>query len=145
MASAQLSRPSAEWVKEGSTGYYVLHTDSPDLAAAVAIPRAQAGILQPYQERPKFYPLQFQLTFDPAHDANLLFPLLMEVGKEHDDFAKELAALNHDVPGLYASTQEHYRQLLNRSLQVESPDAVLNRAMQWAIVLDRPDAGQVWR
>ncbi|MGC2660905.1 MAG: glycogen debranching protein, partial [Bryobacteraceae bacterium] len=36
-------RPSAEWVKDG--GYYILHTDSPALAAAVAIPRAQPGIL----------------------------------------------------------------------------------------------------
>lgn len=125
-------RPSAEWVKDG--GYYVLHTDSSDLAAALAIPRAQPGILQPYQERPRFYPLQFQLNFDPGHDANLLFPLLMAVGKEHDDFARELFALNHDVPELYASTQEHYRQLLSQSLNVESPDAAFNRAIQWGIV-----------
>jgi glycogen debranching enzyme len=127
-------RPSAEWVKQGNTGYYILHTDSPGLAAAVAIPRAQPGILQPYQERPKFYPLQFQLNFDPAHDAGLFFPLLMEAGNEHDDFAKKLAALDNGVPALYASAQEHYRHLLARSLQVESPDQVLNEAIQWSIV-----------
>ena len=134
-------RPNAEWVKpasEGSSsragGFYILHTDSSDLAAAVAIPRAQPGILAPYQERPRFYPLQFQLEFDPAHDANLFFPLLVKIGKEHDDFATELAELNHDVPELYASAQEHYRQLLSRSLQVRSPDPVFDQALQWAIV-----------
>jgi hypothetical protein len=125
-------RPSAEWVKDG--GYYVLHTDSPALAAAVAVPRAQPGILQPYQERPLFYPVQFQLNFDPARDSNLFFPMLLAVGKERDNFGAELASLNHDIPQLYASTQEHYRQLLSHSLQVESPDTVLNQALEWAIV-----------
>ena len=46
--------PDAEWIARG--GFYVLHTDYPDLAAAVTIPGAQPGILAPYQERPKFYP-----------------------------------------------------------------------------------------
>ena len=35
--------PSAEWVKQGDGGFYVLHTDFPDLAGAVAMPNSQPG------------------------------------------------------------------------------------------------------
>src|SRR5438477_462151 len=48
--------PDVEWVKQDGGGYYVLHTNDPDLSAAVAMPRTRPGILAPYQERPKTYP-----------------------------------------------------------------------------------------
>ena len=70
-------RSGAEWVKTPTGGFYVLHLNFPDHAAAVEMPGAEPGILAPYQERAKTYPPQFVLHFDPAHDANKLFPLLM--------------------------------------------------------------------
>src|SRR5450631_243875 len=60
--------PSPEWVKTGESGFYILHLTTPDHAAAFAIPQAVPGVLAPYQERPKTYPLEFVLHFDPAHD-----------------------------------------------------------------------------
>ena len=66
--------PGAEWVANG--GYYVLHTDNPDFSGAVAMPRAQPGILPPYQERPRTYPTEFKLAFDPKTDSGLFFPLI---------------------------------------------------------------------
>ena len=38
-------RPSPEWVKTGASGFYVLHLNFPDHAAAVAMPTARVGIL----------------------------------------------------------------------------------------------------
>jgi hypothetical protein len=75
--------PSAEWVKgsgaNGAGGFYVLHTDAPEIAAAVTIPGAMPGILAPYQEKPKVYPVGLELSFDPARDRGMQFPLLMAV------------------------------------------------------------------
>src|ERR1700676_2458058 len=62
--------PGPEWVpgvadgKElpgGMNGYYVLHADYPDLAAALTIPGASSGILAPYQERPQVHPVELKL------------------------------------------------------------------------------------
>ncbi len=72
--------PSAEWVPRdagGNGGFYILHTDMPQIAAALTIPGAEPGILPPYQEKPKVYPLQMNVAFDPARDKNVQFPLLM--------------------------------------------------------------------
>ena len=73
--------PSPEWVKTGnSSGFYILHLNFPDHAAAIAMPTAEPGIMQPYQELARVYPLQFVLHFDPARDTNTLFPLLLTKG-----------------------------------------------------------------
>ena len=127
-------RPNAEWIKAGETGYYVLHTDNDDFSAAVALAGAKSGILQPYQERPRIYPLEFKLSFDPSKDANVYFPLVMAVGKGAEELGRQLTSLNKSVAELFASTQDHYTQLLSTSLRVESPDENVNRALEWAIV-----------
>ena len=69
----QFGQVSAEWVPINPTskqplsapGWYMLHTDWPELAAAVAMPGTLPGILAPYQERPKDYPTQLILRYDP--------------------------------------------------------------------------------
>ncbi len=66
--------PGAEWVASGS--YYILHTDNPDFSGLVAMPRTEPGILAPYQERPRTYPTEFKLAFDPKSDSGLFFPLI---------------------------------------------------------------------
>ena len=77
--------PSPEWVNRGATGFYLLHTDFPNLAGAVAMPGAQPGIMAPYQERPQFHPLELKLRYDPKRDGNRYFPLLMAVGRDARD------------------------------------------------------------
>jgi hypothetical protein len=71
--------PSAEWVPRTANGggFYVLHTDMPQIAAALTVPRAEPGILAPYQEKPQVYPLTMTVAFDPARDKNVQFPLLI--------------------------------------------------------------------
>ena len=55
-------------------GWYMLHTDFDGLAGAIAMPGTEPGVLAPYQEKPKTYPLQFVLRFDPKRDAAKYYP-----------------------------------------------------------------------
>jgi len=130
--------PSAQWVKEGSGGYYILHTDNPDFWAAVAMPRAQPGVLPPYQEMPKTHPVELKLAFDPKTDSELFFPLLIVLGHGKEPAGPALAALNSRVADLYAQTARYYAHFFDRRLSVETPDPKFDRALRWAeIAIDQ--------
>ena len=101
--------PSPEWVKAAGGGFYALHLNFPNHAAAIEIPGAEPGIMNPYQERPKTYPLQFVLHFDPAHDADKFFPLLLATadtaaGSQTGALAARLADLLRSFQTLYEQT-----------------------------------------
>jgi glycogen debranching enzyme len=129
--------PSAEWVAAG--GYYVLHSDYPDLAGALTIPGATSGILAPYQERPQVHPVELKLHIDPARDHGRLFPLLMAVGTTRDTagtaaLGGTLQRLNEGIAAAYQAHDESYRALLADSVSIETPDKALDEAFQWAVV-----------
>ena len=129
----------AEWVSTGaSSGFYLLHLNFPDHAAALAMPTAEPGVMEPYQERTASYPLQFVLRFDPARDAQTLFPLFAAMGDSQATATRaallaKLAALNQNSPSIYRENQDYYRDLLRQSMRIETPDAKLNEAFSWAI------------
>jgi len=130
---------SAEWVKTPGGGFYALRLSFPDHAAALEIPGAEPGIMAPYQERAKTYPAQFVLRFDPAHDGNKLFPLLLttaDTAAESDDaaLAQQLARLEASFQSLYADTGSYYRNFLSEHLTMETPDREFNDAFAWAEV-----------
>jgi glycogen debranching enzyme len=132
-------RSSPEWVKTGTSGFYVLHLNLPDHAAAVAMPTATSGILEPYQERPKNYPLQFVLHFDPATDSDKLYPLLMTTGETvatstSSALAARLEALDSGFQSLYSGTQKHFEEFSAQHLSIDTPDQKLNQAFAWAEV-----------
>ena len=133
--------PNAEWVagKDAGSGYYVLHSDYPDLAGAVTIPGAKPGILAPYQERPQVHPVELRLHIDPVRDRDRLFPLLMAVGTtpaaaSNPALGDTLAQLNAGLASSYQAHAEEYRKLLASTTTVETPDKALNEAFQWAVV-----------
>ena len=131
--------PGAEWVGDGKSGYYLLHEDFPDLAAAIAMPGTRPGILAPYQEKPKVYPLQLILDFDPKRDAGKYFPLTMAVGTTPETatngaLTQRLAALNTGAQQLYRKTANYYAHFFDGKLTVDTPDAWLNMALKWAEV-----------
>ena len=132
-------RSSPEWVKSGSSGFYVLHLNFPDHAAALALPTAEPGILAPYQERPKNYPLQFVIHFDPATDGAKLYPLLMTVGETTAEsttpaLETRLKALDSGFEQLYSDTQNHFAEFAAQHLSIDTPDQKLNQAFAWAEV-----------
>lgn len=133
-------RPSPEWVKtSGGSGFYILHLNFPDHAAAVAMPGAEPGILVPYQERRLVFPLQFVLHFDPKRDAHTYFPLLMTMGNRtptstNAALAKQLATLDRDFRALYENNRQYYDNFSKTSLSIDTPDHKLNHAFRWAEV-----------
>ncbi len=133
--------PGAEWVPRigNAGGFYVLHTDYPDLAGAVTIPGAEPGILAPYQERPQVHPVELKLHIDPARDHGRLFPLLMAVGTKtatatDPALGATLAQLNQSIAAGYAAHAESYQKLLAASTSISTPNKALNQAFQWAVV-----------
>jgi hypothetical protein len=166
--AANYGVPSAEWVKgegaDGAGGFYVLHTDAPEIAAAVTIPGALPGVLAPYQEKPKVYPVGLEVKFDPARDRGMEFPLLMVVANgsvvRSDGGASvqagagvveahplnganaatsaalgvALAKLNDAIPTLYKDTAEYWKEFLATHLRVATPDKQFDDAMAWAEV-----------
>src|SRR3984885_6529906 len=129
--------PSAEWVKQEAGGFYVLHTDFPDLAGAVAMPNAQPGIMAPYQEKPHFYPLELILHYDPKRDVNRYFPLLMAVGTTVETattatLQDKMHRLGAMLPQIYAKHAARYEQMKKELTAIHTPDTRLNDDFAWA-------------
>jgi hypothetical protein len=129
--------PSPEWVKAAGGGFYALHLNFPNHAAAIEIPGTEPGIMNPYQERPKTYPLQFVLHFDPAHDADKFFPLLLATadtaaGSQTGALAARLADLLRSFQTLYEQTGTYFRNFLSKNLVIETPDKQFDEAFAWA-------------
>ena len=130
--ASNFGAPNAEWVARD--GYYILHTDNPDLSAAIAMPRARPGILAPYQERPKTYPVELELSFNPKTDADLLFPLLLVRNDAKSSFGQRLKVLNDRLPDIWRKTQDYYAHFFDTRLTSETPDSSFDRALGWAAV-----------
>ena len=132
-------RSSPEWVQAGSAGggFYMLHLNFPDHAAAISMPTAERGILQPYQELARVYPLQFVLRFDPVRDARTFFPLLLTIGNTTETATKEalaqqLAALASTFRAIYEGQQRYAGDFLQEHMSIDTPDQALNQAFSWA-------------
>jgi hypothetical protein len=130
--------PSPEWVKlAGGGGYYLLHTDFPTLAGAIAMPGTEPGILAPYQERPKDWPLQLILHYDPKRDGAKYFPLLMAAGDTAENassahLAGELQQLSVGAREAYQQTADYYAHFFDHRLVAETPDPRVDQALRWA-------------
>lgn len=131
--------PSAEWVTRGGSGFYVLHSDYPDFAAAIALPTATSGILAPYQEKPQIHPLEFHLHFDPTTERGQVFPLLVATGENATDAStatleSRLAALDRQLPALFAAHVARVAERSGRLTAIETPDQRLDEDFRWAVV-----------
>ncbi len=130
--------PSPEWVKlPGGGGYYLLHTDFPTLAGAIAIPGTEPGILAPYQERPKDWPLQLILHYDPQRDGAQYYPLLMAAGDtaanaNQAHLVDALSRLSLGARQAYEQTADYYAHFFDHRLVAETPDPRFNQAIRWA-------------
>ena len=131
--------PSAEWVVRGASGFYVLHTDFPNLAGAVAMPGTQPGIMAPYQERPQFHPLELKLHYEPKRDRNRYFPLLMAVGRDVETASnaaleQKIDRLGSSLGKVYAAHADAYAGMEKELTAIRTPDAGFNDAFSWAAI-----------
>lgn len=138
--AASDDKPDTGWVPNADgSGFYILHEDFPDHAAALAMPGAVPGILPPYQERASAWPLQFVLHFDPVKDKNKTFPLLITLANTVQDaskasLAKRLLDLDKSLPSIAQQNATYYRDFLAKSTSIVTPDKSLNAAFSWAEV-----------
>ncbi len=136
--AASPDRPSPEWIANPKgSGFYILHLNTPEHAAAVAMPGAQPGILPPYQEAPHSWPLQFVLHFDPGKDAGRVYPLLMQFGNSSaattkEAFGRSLADLANEAGAIRSANREYFRNFLAGHTAIETPDPQLDEAFAWA-------------
>ncbi len=136
----QWGQPGWDWKPLGAGGAYVISTDNPHLFAMIGMPNASPGAISPYQEHPHTLPLEFRVHFDPAHDADHLFPLLCEVahGGEVNNAAgvaaltSRLAANAKTLPTTLAHTQSYYAHFFDNRTVVHTPDPQFDRALRWA-------------
>jgi len=131
--------PSAEWIKRDASGFYVLHTDFPNLAGAVAMPTSQPGIMAPYQEKPQFHPLELKLHYDQKLDKDRYFPLLMAVGTTTETATNaalqtKLERLGAIVEQTYSAHAARYLRMMEELTAIRTPDADLNNAFSWASI-----------
>jgi glycogen debranching enzyme len=124
--AANFGLPSAEWVSNGPSGYYVLHTDNPDFSGSIGIPGAVPGIMAPYQERPRTYPLELKLSFDPKTQSRRFFPLMISSDKSG------VLELNRTWTQQFRQTADYYAHFFDSRLTVETPDPKFDLAMRWA-------------
>ncbi|ABF39381.1 Glycogen debranching enzyme-like protein [Candidatus Koribacter versatilis Ellin345] len=134
------NRPGAGWIPMGTGGAYMLETEDPSFYGMIAMPNAQPGIMAPYQERPKDYPLQFILSYDPQRDGNKYFPLLTHVvdggtlrGQERtSQLTSEIAEIAANLPKYYGASRDYYAHFFDTHLTVETPDPLFDQALRWA-------------
>ena len=131
--------PSAEWVKRDVSGFYVLHTDFPNLAGAVAIPMTQAGVMAPYQEKPQFHQLELKLHYDQKQDKDRFFPLLMAVGSTTETATNtalqaKLERLGAMLQQTYSAHAARYARMAEELTVIRTPDAGLNNDFSWAAI-----------
>lgn len=124
--------PNAGW--DEAEGFYILYTDSPKLFGGVSLAGAKPGILAPYQERPRTYPTEFVLRFDPRRDKGSWIPLVVAAGDSRDEVIAKLRTANENAAAWFRQTQDYYDGLLNRLTAIETPDPRFNDAFRWALV-----------
>ncbi len=137
--ASNFGRPNASWSSVGTGGVYTLATDNPNFFGMVAMPGSQRGPLRPYQERPQTLPLEFNISYDPAHDDGRFFPLLAAVtgvsGKQEltaGQLQDQLLNAAHDVPALYRSTADFFQHFFDTRLTARTPEGKLDEALKWA-------------
>jgi glycogen debranching enzyme len=130
---------SPEWVRRGSSGFYVIHTDFPNLAGAIAMPGAQPGVLAPYQEKPQFHPLELRVHSDPKKDAMVYFPLLLAIAttKEAATTAaleEKVKRLSDSMASVYAVHAKWYERMESEFTSIHTPDREFNDDFAWAMI-----------
>ncbi|HEY7306875.1 MAG TPA: glycogen debranching protein [Bryobacteraceae bacterium] len=126
-------RPNGEWITNGNSGFYVLHTDNPQFSAIVAMPRTQPGILVPYQEHPQTFPLELRLSYDPKRDRGMVYPLILALGGQGSPYDRAVA-IESALPQLYHQAQDYYSHFFDSRVIAETPDSRIGEALKWAEV-----------
>ncbi len=137
MWPAGLMTPNVEWNEKGHV--YVLSEESKRFAGIVGSPDGVDLSLMPYQEEPKDVPLKMSIRVPLEAMRTRPVPIVMAGSVDGRDAARATYdRLLARAPELLAANAAYYRDLLDHTLSVETPDPRLDAAFTWArIGIDR--------
>jgi len=113
---------------------YEVTEETGRFAGVIGSPLAREGSLMPYQEEPRDVPVEF--TIDPVRATSSTFIPIVVTGSVTGiaDARATYARVLGRIPDLLRRNADYYRQLVNGTLNVETPDQRLNGAFRWAKV-----------
>jgi glycogen debranching enzyme len=114
---------------------YYITEETRRFVGIVGSPGAEDISVMPYQEEPRDVPIQFVIDVPTETMKSHFVPIVIAGSTEGRDAAKgAYDRLLEDVEELYEKTVEHYEQLQDETVRVETPDERLNTAFKWAKV-----------
>jgi glycogen debranching enzyme len=114
---------------------YSITEESKRFAGVIGSPGARDLSVMPYQEEPRDVPARFEVDVRPEAARTHFVPIVIAGSLEGRDKAKETYdRLLRSARELYEANVAYYRFLEERTLQVDTPDDRLDRALRWAKV-----------
>jgi hypothetical protein len=114
---------------------YSITEESKRFAGVIGSPGARDLSVMPYQEEPRDVPARFEVDVRPEAARTHFVPIVIAGSLEGRDKAKETYdRLLRSARELYEANVAYYRSLEERTLQVDTPDDRLDRALRWAKV-----------
>lgn len=133
MWPAGLMTPNVEWNEKGHV--YVLSEESKRFAGVVGSPAGADLSLMPYQEEPKDVPLKMSIRVPLEAMRGQAVPIVFAGSVDSREAARAAyERLLARAPVLLAENAAYYRELLEQTLAVETPDPRLDAAFAWAKV-----------
>jgi glycogen debranching enzyme len=120
---------------DAKTGRYTITEETRRFAAIIGSPDARDLSLMPYQEEPRDVPVRFVRELTPEEARRTLVPIV--IAGSTNGAAEAQATYDRllsSAPALYAKTALAYRQLLDRTTDLQLPDERLVTAFRWAKV-----------
>ena len=112
---------------------YSIVEETRRFVGVIGSPGARDISVMPYQEEPQDIPTSFVLSIDPDEAKSNLYPIVLAGavnGYEaaHETYDRLLA----NAAPLYNQNVTYYNELLERTIEFETPDERLNEAYDWA-------------
>jgi len=116
-----------------STTTYEISEESGRFAGVIGSPAAREGSIMPYQEEPRDAPVRFTIDAGTIDFSHSLVPIVIAgsvsgMGEARATYTRVLEG----VPALVARTAEHYKKLLEQTVDIATPDARLDAFYRWA-------------
>ncbi|QXD16598.1 amylo-alpha-1,6-glucosidase [Rhodocaloribacter litoris] len=119
------------WDEAG--GYYGIVEETGRFAGVLGAPVGRDVSIMPYQEEPRDVPNRLVFEVTPEMGRDYLIPVVVAGSVEGIEAARATyERLRDHVPERYAETVRYYRDLLDRTVQIDTPDDRLDEAFAWA-------------